>query len=157
MMVRISQVYLGERDVKVPEEALTSDDPEVSFFAALLLRNPPVLIRALDSPNPSKWMVAANKLIALHRADALVDIFARRANPEQQQRLLDQINFEKHPVPELHAALFDTIERHPKTKLSRSASGSIGTFFTRFRFPNVLSRKRFGRLASFWCVRTRFT
>jgi len=125
VLVTLSQVYLGERDVEVPKEALNSDDPEVSFFAALLLRNEPTLIRALDSVHASKWMVAANMLISLHRADTLVDVFGRRADADQQMRMLSQISLEKHPVPELHEALFDTIRRNPKTKLARNAASAI--------------------------------
>ena len=125
VLVRLSQAYLGEDGVKAPEESLTDDDPEVAFFGALLLRNAPILIRALDSANPLQRMVAANKLVQMERADAIVDLFARRADPEQQLDLLGSIGLAQRAVPELHESLFAAIERNPKTKLSRMAAGAI--------------------------------
>ncbi len=121
MLVVLSQAYLGEDGVKCPPEALDSDDPEVSFFAALLLGKEPLLLRALSSPNPLESMVAANKLIRLHRAAAVVDYY-RRATPEQQRALLSSIALTKQPVPEIHPALFETILRDPKTRLAQAAA-----------------------------------
>jgi hypothetical protein len=133
LLIQLSLAYLGERDVTVPEEALTSDDFEISFFAALMLGNQQTLIRALESPEPLRWMVAANKLIRLKRTDAIVDVLRRKASPEQQQKLVGSLQLEKRAVPELHEALFEIVDRNlkvnahfdDKSKLARGAAGVI--------------------------------
>lgn len=133
MLVILSQAYLGEDGVKAPEEALTSSDFEVAFFAALLLGNKRVLIRALDSNDPLQWMVAANKLIRLKEAPAILDVFRRKANIDQQLNLLGTIQLEKRAVPELHEALFEVIDKNlevdktfsTKSKLARLAAAVL--------------------------------
>ena len=82
-----------------PKKLSTSDDFEVAFFAALILGSVPVLLRALDSPDRLQWMVAANKLIRLKRAEAIVDVFIHKADVDQKLALLGTIQLEKRPVP----------------------------------------------------------
>ena len=125
MLVRLSQAYLGEDGVTAPEESLDSDDPEISFFGALLLKHEPLLIPALDSTNPLKRMVAADKLIRMHKGAAVVDLYTRRCDPEQQLSLLKELHLAKKAVPECHPVLFATIARYPKTELSEYAAGVL--------------------------------
>lgn len=120
----LSLAYVGD-DVEVPQEALTSTDPEISFFAALLLQHEPILTKALDSTNPLQRMVAAEKLIRMKRAETLVDFFERRCDADQQFRLIGAIELAKKPVPELHRALMDVVRKHPAARMSETAAAVI--------------------------------
>ncbi len=124
-LVLLSQVYVGEKDVEVPVDAIHADDVEVSFFAALLQGQEQVLTRALESRNPLQQNVAARKLISMHRAGSSVAELLASDDQERLKSLLDHITYVKHPVRELHAALFETIRRYPKTRLARSAATAI--------------------------------
>lgn len=127
LLVQLSRAYLGDQEVDAStlQESLTSDNPEVAFFGALLLDNEPSLIRALDSANPLQRSVAANKLIRIGRAAPVAGLFARSANVDQQQEMLGSILQAKKPVHEWHPALFELIERNPRTRLSRLAANAI--------------------------------
>ena len=126
LLVQLSRAYIGDSEAAPPAaESLTSDDAEVAFLGALLLGNEPVLVRAVASANPLQWMVAAKKLIELKRSELVVDVFVRRADPDQQQDLLSSISSAKAPVSALHAALFDVAGRHCGTRLGRMAATAI--------------------------------
>jgi hypothetical protein len=124
LQVVLTQAYLGEQDVKAPEESLASNDPEIVFFGALLLKNEPILRRALSSANPLQRMVAADKLIRMNKPEAVEEVF-RHSTPEQQLSLLDEISLAKKPVPGMHEALLQTIERHRGSKLAYAAADTI--------------------------------
>lgn len=124
-IVRLSRVYLGDRDASVPEDAITSADPEIRFFAALLAPDERILEEALRSPEVLQQNVAAYRLIRLGRAELVRDVYAS-ADPVRQKRLLDEINITKKAVPELHDVLFETIHRQgPADRLSHAAARAI--------------------------------
>jgi hypothetical protein len=119
MLQTLTLAYSGD-DVEVPREALTSTDPEIYFFAALLLDHEEILTKALDSTNPLQRMVAANRLIRMKRAGAIVDFF-ERCDRDQQLDLLGSIELAKKPLPELHRALMEIVRKDPETPLSEAA------------------------------------
>ncbi len=125
MLVRLSLAYCGERDIEIPQEALTSDDPEISFFAALLLEHEAILTKALDSANPLQRMVAADRLVRMKRAETLVDFLDRQCDEQQQLRLVESIHLAKKPVPDLHHTLMEIVRRSPNTRLGVSAVSAL--------------------------------
>lgn len=124
-IVRLSRVYLGDREATVPEDAITSADPEIRFFAALLARDERILEEALRSSNPLQQDVAALNLIRIGRAALVRELYVD-ADPARKKRLLDEINITKKAVPELHDVLFETIlQQGPADRLSHAAARAI--------------------------------
>jgi hypothetical protein len=124
-LVRLSLVYLGDKEASIPEDAITSQDPEISFFAALLTDHKEMLASTLRaSRNPQQRLVTAKMLIRMKVA-GLVRGYYRTADPEVQDTLIRQMTLAKTPVPELHDVLFETVEKNPGSRLARAAASAL--------------------------------
>src|SRR5262249_16409436 len=111
---------LGDKDCLVPPEAISSEDADVRFMAALALGHLETLTATLTSDDELVRFAAATRLI---EADALAPLgdTIRAASEEHQIRLLRQIADRKKPALEIREAVFDIAAATPDRDVRRAA------------------------------------
>jgi hypothetical protein len=100
---------LGDKETQIPREVIWTDDPDISFTAALVIRDRDRLTSATREGDPLQRFAAALGLVDLDLARILGSVIAS-ATSEQQTEILGRIARRKKGVPELHDTLFDIAE-----------------------------------------------